>query len=96
MEELSETECYLIDKRSEGILHADIGLVIPDRIDSLLLLVAPVESVTVLLDEDVGVAGPAPVHGDQLPATEEGDLHPEVGAVGQQLLLLRLLNRVWD
>ena len=86
------TFVYLIHKWSVRILHAHIGLVVPHWIDSFLLLVAPVESIPVLLDEDVGVAGAASVHGDEFPPTEDGDLHPEVCAAGQQLLLLCLLR----
>ena len=81
---------YLIDQWCERVFNTDICLVVPHWVDSLLLLLTPVErSVTVvLLDEDVGVAGPASVHGDQLPPAQDGHLHSEVGAAAQQLLLL--------
>ena len=81
---------HLVDQRSKRVFNTDIGLIVPDRVHSFLLLLTSIERrvTVVLLDENVGIARPSSVHGNQLPPAQDGHLHSEVGAAAEQLLLL--------
>ena len=76
---------YLEGQWSERVFDINICLIIPDRVDSLLLLHCLVELLLPLHDPHIRVTGSSSVHGYQLTPTKNGHLNSEVGTLAQDL-----------